>query len=279
MSNTNGIALAVKFYRKQIGIAPLGWALTVTGISGILETLPILLSLPLIRTLFLSADDVSLGAVHVSLLAYVLGLLLLLLLRLTIGIYSQYLNASTRINLLAQFRNNATESERNEQRTVYGKSIQSINFLLVGWSQFLPGLLFTTVGILLFPVFGAIIFSIVLVWFLPLRQLKIMQDRTHEKVSELQTSMDEDSLKTNMWRDTRYKAAKLDSYNKNLREFIIISTLVISLFIAHRLEVSFTGSTLLVVLMLLRGMQQLFTSYIMAQQVTALRGFLKKTAH
>jgi len=30
-----------------------------------------------------------------------------------------------------------------------------------------------------------------------------------------------------------------------------------------------------VVLMLLRGMQQLFTGYIMAQQVAALKGFLK----
>jgi len=28
--------------------------------------------------------------------------------------------------------------------------------------------------------------------------------------------------------------------------------------------------------MLLRGMQQLFTAYIMAQQVSALRGFLKE---
>ena len=52
MSNTSGIALAVRFYRKQNHIPKLGWMLAVTGISGILETLPILLSLPLIRTLF-----------------------------------------------------------------------------------------------------------------------------------------------------------------------------------------------------------------------------------
>ena len=94
MSNTSGITLVVRFYRKQNHIPKLGWMLAVTGISGILETLPILLSLPLIRTLFLNTEDVALGTVHVKLTHYVAGLLLLLVVRLIIGVYSQYLNAA-----------------------------------------------------------------------------------------------------------------------------------------------------------------------------------------
>ncbi|MCO4791992.1 MAG: hypothetical protein KC437_08050, partial [Flavobacteriales bacterium] len=150
MSNTSGITLAVRFYRKQNHIPKLGWMLAVTGISGILETLPILLSLPLIRTLFLNTEDVALGVVHVKLTHYVAGLLLLLVVRLIIGVYSQYLNAAARIALLADFRTNTPLAARNEQKSAFGKSVQSINFLLVGWSQILPGILFMTAGILLF---------------------------------------------------------------------------------------------------------------------------------
>ena len=274
MINSNSIALAVKFYRQRKNIPSLGWVLTITGISGILETLPILLSLPLIRTLFLGSAHVALGSTKVDLGHYVVALMLLLLIRLLIGIYSQYVNASTRIRLLADFRANSTDSERTKMKTVFGKSVQSINFLLAGWSQLLPGVLFTLAGIALFPSFGIIILSILLLWFIPMRILKKQQDESHEKVSALQANLEENTATTVLWRDARFKAAKLDSFNKNLREFIIVSTLIIGLFVAHALGLSFAGNSLLVVLMLLRGLQQLFTGYIMAQQVAALKGYL-----
>ena len=274
MINSNSIALAVKFYRQRKNIPSLGWVLAITGISGILETLPILLSLPLIRTLFLGSAHVALGSTKVDLGHYVVALMLLLLIRLLIGIYSQYVNASTRIRLLADFRANSTDSEREKMKTVFGKSVQSINFLLVGWSQLLPGVLFTLAGIALFPSFGIIILSILILWLFPMRILKRQQDESHEKVSALQANLEENATATAQWREARFKAAKLDSFNKNLREFIIVSTLIIALFVAHALGLSFEGNSLLVILMLLRGLQQLFTGYIMAQQVAALKGYL-----
>ncbi len=274
MINSNSIALAIKFYRQRQNTPSLGWVFAITGISGILETLPILLSLPLIRTLFLSSGHVALGNTKIELSYYVVALMLLLLVRLLIGIYSQYVNASTRIRLLADFRAHSTASEREKMKTVFGKSVQSINFLLVGWSQLLPGILFTLAGIALFPSFGIIILSILLLWLIPMRILKKQQDESHEKVSALQANLEENTATTVLWRDARFKAAKLDSFNKNLREFIIVSTLIIGLFVAHALGLSFAGNSLLVVLMLLRGLQQLFTGYIMAQQVAALKGYL-----
>jgi len=274
MINSNSIALAIKFYRQRQNTHSLGWVFAITGISGILETLPILLSLPLIRTLFLSSGYVALGNTKIELSYYVVALMLLLLVRLLIGIYSQYVNASTRIRLLADFRAHSTASEREKMKTVFGKSVQSINFLLVGWSQLLPGILFTLAGIALFPSFGIIILSILLLWLIPMRILKKQQDESHEKVSALQANLEENTATTVLWRDARFKAAKLDSFNKNLREFIIVSTLIIGLFVAHALGLSFAGNSLLVVLMLLRGLQQLFTGYIMAQQVAALKGYL-----
>jgi len=274
MINSNSIALAIKFYRQRQNTSSLGWVFAITGISGILETLPILLSLPLIKTLFLSSGYVALGNTKIELSYYVVALMLLLLVRLLIGIYSQYVNASTRIRLLADFRAHSTASEREKMKTVFGKSVQSINFLLVGWSQLLPGILFTLAGIALFPSFGIIILSILLLWFIPMRILKKQQDESHEKVSALQANLEENTATTVLWRDARFKAAKLDSFNKNLREFIIVSTLIIGLFVAHALGLSFAGNSLLVVLMLLRGLQQLFTGYIMAQQVAALKGYL-----
>ena len=279
MNHSNGIALAVNFYRRQQNIPSFGWVLAVSGISGVLETLPILLSLPLIRTLFLNTEQVFLGSIHVEVVHYVLALLVLLLLRLFVGIYSQFLNASTRIQLLAHFRANSPQSERQRLKTVFGKSVQSINFLLVGWSQLLPGLLFSGAGIALFPEFGGIILGILLLWLVPMRVLKNRQDQAHEHVSTLQSALDENESITIDWRDARYKAARLDSVNKNLREFIIVSTLIVALFLSHALGLSFSDNSLLVILMLLRGMQQLFTAYIMAQQVSALRGFLKEFTH
>ena len=274
MINSNGIVLAIKFYRKQRVTHSLGWVLAVTGVSGILETLPILLSLPLIRTLFLNSENVALGNVQIELLHYVAVLLALLLVRLLIGIYSQFINASTRIRLLAEFRANSSSAEREKMKTIYGKSVQSINFLLVGWSQLLPGILFTTAGIAIFPSFGIIIISILLLWLIPMRILKKQQDESHVKVSALQANLEEDITTIALWRDARFKAAKLDSFNKNLREFIIVSSLIIALFVAHAIGLSFAGNSILVILMLLRGLQQLFTSYIMTQQVVALKGYL-----
>ena len=274
MIRSNSIALAIRFYRQRQNIPSLGWVLALTGISGILETLPILLSLPLIRTLFLSSEFVALGDTKTELEHYVVALMLLLLVRLLIGIYSQYVNASIRIRLLADFRSDSTALEREKMKTVFGKSVQSINFLLVGWSQLLPGILFTLAGIALFPSFGIIILCILLLWLVPMRILKKQQDESHEKVSTLQANLDENTTIIAHWRDARLKAAKLDSFNKNLREFIIVSTLIIALFVAHALGLSFDGNSLLVVLMLLRGLQQLFTGYIMAQQVAALKGYL-----
>ena len=224
--------------------------------------------------MFLNSENVALGNVQIELIHYVATLLALLLVRLLIGIYSQFINASTRIRLLAEFRANSSSVEREKMKTIFGKSVQSINFLLVGWSQLLPGILFTLAGIALFPSFGIIILGILLLWLFPMRVLKKHQDESHEKVSALQVNLEENTTTTAQWRDARFKAAKLDSFNKNLREFIIVSTLIIALFVAHALGLSFEGNSLLVILMLLRGLQQLFTAYIMAQQVAALKGYL-----
>ena len=101
-----------------------------------------------------------------------------------------------------------------------------------------------TAGIFLFPAFGGIIAGIALLWIIPLRTLKRRQDRAHETVSTLQSSLDEDASNTEHWRDARFKAAKLDSYNKNLREFIIISTLILALVLSHTMDLSFAGNSL-----------------------------------
>ena len=67
MINSNSIALAIKFYRQRQNTPSLGWVFAITGISGILETLPILLSLPLIKTLYLSSGYVALGNTKIEL--------------------------------------------------------------------------------------------------------------------------------------------------------------------------------------------------------------------
>ncbi|HCY25773.1 MAG TPA: hypothetical protein DHU80_06020, partial [Cryomorphaceae bacterium] len=74
----------------------------------------------------------------------------------------------------------------------------------------------------------------------------------------------------------KFGAAKWDSINKNLRELIVISTLILSLMISYNLNVLTGMDSLFIVVIFLRGLQQLFTGYIMSQQLSALRSFLLK---
>ena len=251
--------------------------LALVAFSGILETLPILASLPLLRAVFLGHEIISLGAFESSLGSYTIGLGALLSLRFFIGRWAQYSNASERIALLTEFRKETPEEERQIQKVNFGKSVQAINFLLVGWSQFIPGLLFTLLGLYLSPQFGAITLAIIAVWMLVISKIKQQQDFWHAKGSEL--AKDIDSLNTDKLEELhsyRLKAAKWDATNKNLRELVIISSLIVSLVINNSLGMSPNFDSILIVIVFLRGLQQLFTAYIMSQQLSGLTNFLEK---
>lgn len=277
MRKSNSIKLALKFYRNHSSGMRLENLLALVAISGILETLPILASLPLLRAVFLGHEMISLGAFESNLVSYTIGLGALLSLRFFIGRWAQYSNASERIALLTEFRKETPEEERQIQKVNFGKSVQAINFLLVGWSQFIPGLLFTLLGLYLSPQFGAITLAIIAVWMLVISKIKQQQDFWHAKGSELAKDIDTIStVELDELHSYRLKAAKWDATNKNLRELVIISSLIVSLVINNSLGMSPSFDSILIVIVFLRGLQQLFTAYIMSQQLSGLTNFLEK---
>lgn len=277
MKPKNAIQLAIRFYRSQQTLIGLNRLLLLTGVSGILETLPILLSLPLIRSIYLEQSEIVLGAFHSTIISYSLGLGLLLVIRFVIGAKAQQLNAKTRLYLMTSFRLNQAEEERKLHKVAFGKSVQAMNFLLVGWGQALPGILFTFGGIMLAPIFGALTLSIVFIWLCVIAFIKSKQDFWHNRASVLMDRMD--SLTTPEIKELheyRVKAAKFDAINKNLREIVILTSLLISLAIQQCLESITSFNSIIVVVVFLRGLQQLYTAYIMSQQLTALKKFLEK---
>ena len=277
MRKSNSIKLALKFYRNHSSGMRLENLLALVAISGILETLPILAALPLLRAVFLGHEMISLGAFESGLVSYTISLGTLLSLRFFIGRWAQYSNASERIALLTEFRKETPEEERQIQKVNFGKSVQAINFLLVGWSQFIPGLLFTLLGLYLSPKFGAITLAIIAVWMLVISKIKQQQDFWHAKGSELAKDIDTiNTVELDELRSYRLKAAKWDATNKNLRELVIISSLIVSLVINNSLGMSPSFDSILIVIVFLRGLQQLFTAYIMSQQLSGLTNFLEK---
>lgn len=277
MKPKNAIQLAIRFYRSQQTLIGLNRLLLLTGVSGILETLPILLSLPLIRSIYLEQSEIVLGAFHSTIISYSLGLGLLLVIRFVIGAKAQQFNAKTRLYLMTSFRLNQAEEERKLHKVAFGKSVQAMNFLLVGWGQALPGILFTFGGIMLAPIFGALTLSIVFIWLCVIAFIKSKQDFWHNRASVLMDRMD--TLTTPEIKELheyRVKAAKFDAINKNLREIVILTSLLISLAIQQCLESITSFNSIIVVVVFLRGLQQLYTAYIMSQQLTALKKFLEK---
>lgn len=277
MKKSNSIKLALRFYRNHSTGMRLENLLALVAFSGILETLPILASLPLLRAVFLGHEIIALGAIESSLASYTIGLGALLTLRFFIGRWAQYSNARERISLLTAFRKRTPEEERQVQKVNFGKSVQAINFLLVGWSQFIPGLLFTLLGLYLSPKFGAITLAIIALWILVISKIKRQQDFWHAKGSELAKKIDIlDAVELDELYHYRLKAAKWDATNKNLRELVIISSLIVSLVINNYLGMSQSFDSILIIIVFLRGLQQLFTAYIMSQQLSGLTNFLEK---
>jgi len=278
LSRDNAIALAFRFYRKHAALPNFWYVLFIVGISGLLETLPILLSLPLIKSIYEGSELIALQNITLPLINYTIILGVVLIIRFALGFYSQFLNASIRIELLSDFREQKSSNDRQNQKLDFGKSVQGLNFLFIGWSQVFPGIIYSTIGTILSPVFGGITLLIVLVWSVCLRMVKSKQDLWSTKVHSAQTKLEEEgvSLNIDQWKKSKFGAAKWDSINKNLRELIVISTLILSLMISYNLDVLKGMDSLFIVVIFLRGLQQLFTGYIMSQQLSALRSFLRK---
>ena len=278
MSRDNAIALAFRFYRKHAALPNFWYVLFIVGISGLLETLPILLSLPLIKSIYEGSELIDLQNITLALINYTIILGVVLIIRFALGFYSQFLNASIRITLLSDFRKQKNSNDRQNQKLDFGKSVQGLNFLFIGWSQVFPGIIYSTIGTILSPVFGGITLLIVLIWSVCLRMVKSKQDLWSTRVHSAQTTLEEEgvSLNVDQWKKSKFGAAKWDSVNKNLRELIVISTLILSLMISYNLNVLTGMDSLFIVVIFLRGLQQLFTGYIMSQQLSALRSFLQK---
>lgn len=275
MISNSAIPLALRFYRSEQASKKMGFVLLVVGISGILETLPILVSLPLIKAIFDGSDLVRFQGIKIDLLLYFAALLGLLILRFVLGYYSQFLNASLRIELLTQYRRNTPSDQRKAGRLQFGKRVQALNFLWVGWSQFLPGMIFSLLGILLSPVFGGITCGILIVWMMVLSRVKIKQDAWHAATNQAQINLDTPDEHLDKWNDSKLKSASWDAINKNLREFIVISTLIIALLVSSKFGAIKGTDSIFMVILMLRGLQQLFTGYIMSQQLSGLKIYFK----
>ena len=275
MSKTNSIKLACRFYSSQQTAFSLRMLLFITGISGILETLPILISLPLIKSLFLGTNSVTIGSQQLSVPYFLIILSIILLLRFLLGCQAQFYNAKTRIDLLSHFRQSQSKEFRQLHKVNFGKSVQSINFLLVGWGQLLPGIVFTLVGIYLSPRFGISTLLLIGIWTLVLSRIKIKQDYWHANSSELTNRMDDlsnEELKT--LSASRIRAARWDATNKNLREIVIISSLLLALYLNNSLGMGADFDSIIIIVVLLRGLQQLYTAYIMSQQLSGCNKYL-----
>lgn len=270
--SSNSIVLCMKFYSRQRGITSLWKMLVITGVSGILETLPILFALPLIRAIYLDTELVKVVSVGVSFPMYTGLLITLLVLRFLIGGWSQFKNAESRIKLLAKVEALDKNVITKPERVSLNKSIQSINYLFNAWSQFIPGVLFTVCGIFFSPSFGLSAVGIIIPWIFVIRKIKKIQDEKHSRVPT--NGSEEFKSNPGLWLETRIPAAKWDAVSKNLREFVVISTLVLALYINHVLLPNTPTASLIIIIMYLRGLQQLYTGFIMSQQIAANREFL-----
>jgi hypothetical protein len=111
-----------------------------------------------------------------------------------------------------------------------------------------------------------------------MRWIKKHQDTTHQKVVILQNDLDEvQSSQFKEWGSVKTKAIHWDSINKNAREFIILTTLIAALILSQFFGGISGDASLLAIIMVLRGMQQLYTAYIMSQQLSGLRGYFMKS--
>ena len=249
--------------------------LLLTGLSGIFETLPILASLPLLRTIFLNQPSIQITGLDFQWIEYGAILLVILAARLILGYFSQYKNGSIRVQLMTEFRQNP--SNDRTARFEFGKRTQGLNFLFVGWSQFAPGAVFLALGVLLMPKFGALILATLLLWSLLINRIKRKQDQQHHLVSELQQELDaeENVNLVSQFGQARQRAIHWDALNKNAREFIVLSTLILSLWTAEQWGWLGDNGSLISIIMLLRGMQQLYTAYHMSQQLSGLHRYFK----
>lgn len=188
------------------------------------------------------------------------------------GYLSQYYNGKVRTDLLAQFK--SIENTSKQDRFNYSKKTQALNFLFVGWSQLVPGVLFYFGGLYLMPHFGLLTIIILLLWMAPMRWIKRHQDATHQKVVILQNDLDEmQSFQFKEWGKLKTRSIHWDSINKNAREFIILTTLIAALILSQFIGGISGNASLLAIIMVLRGMQQLYTAYIMSQQLSGLKGY------
>ena len=270
--SSNAITMCVRFYRNQNGITPLWKMLILTGVSGALETLPILLALPLIRSIYLESPAVSLQGFNIGFSTYTISLVGLLIIRFVLGSWSQHANAKARITLLDKINQIPKEVLTKPERISLNQCVQSINFFFNGWSQAMPGILFTLSGLYLAPTFGITTIAILLPWIFIIRSIKSVQDKKHSLVPKLESDLDRSDKQ--LWRVRRISAAKWDSINKNLREFVVISTLIISIYLNHAYFPSNTTLSIIVIVLYLRGLQQMYTGYIMSQQISAIKGSL-----
>ncbi len=276
MNQNNTIAAAFRFYRESKSQPTIGAMLLLTGISGVFETLPILASLPLLRSIFLGQENIQAAGHSLSWQKYGVLLLVLLIFRFLMGYLSQYYNGKVRTDLLAQFK--SIEDTSKQDRFNYGKKTQALNFLFVGWSQLVPGVLFYFGGLYLMPHFGLLTLVFLLLWIAPMRWIKKHQDATHQKVVILQNDVDEmQSSHSKEWGTVKTRAIHWDSINKNAREFIILTTLIAALILSQFIGGISGDASLLAIIMVLRGMQQLYTAYIMSQQLSGLRGYFMKS--
>lgn len=246
-----------------------------TGLSGVFETLPILASLPLLRTIFLNQPSIHIAGLDFQWIEYGAILLVILAARLMLGYFSQYKNGSIRVQLMTEFRQNP--SNVRSARFEFGKRTQGLNFLFVGWSQFVPGVAFLALGVLLMPKFGALVLAALLLWSFSINRIKRKQDKQHNLVSELQQELDaeENANLVSQLGQARQQAIHWDALNKNAREIVILSTLILSLWTAEQWGWLGDNASLISIIMLLRGMQQLYTAYHMSQQLSGLSRYFK----
>ena len=279
MTNPKATILAIRFYRNHDGLTPIGYLFLITGVAGILESLPFLLALPLIRSIYLGIDFVGFFGLKAPLVQYGLGLVILLVIRFILGTYAQHLSAVNRVKMQSAFKRNYSISEREPLRQSQGRSVQSINFLLNSFSQLSPGLTFSIIGFYMSPRFGLLMIASIGLWILPLRWIKRKQDQWHSKVSDLthRLDVDESNLALENWHNAKLKSSVFDSINKNAREFIVITSLITALIIAHHYSLISGANALIIIVVFLRGLQQIFTAYIMLQQVVAAKKFLEKS--
>jgi hypothetical protein len=258
-----------------VGLTPFPIILLIVGLSGIVETLPFLLALPLIRSLYLHQSLMILFDHEILVAHYAIALGILLVIRFAIGLYAQNLSSTNRLKIQSDFKSRSADINSEDQRA-HGRSVQSINFLFNGISQLFPGLLFTISGIILSPRFGLLMSIIVLFWILPLRILKQIQDSRHQDIQEVGPE-NTNPQEIENWFKAKRLASMMDSVNKNAREFVVITTLLLGLFLGNKLHLIQGAQGLFVIIVFLRGLQQIFTAYIMTQQIAAARKFLKQS--